>query len=294
VIRLAALEAEVARRTGPYFQAAQDSQMPTTSTSTAAYMPTLKSSAILGGPENLWLLRRGFFSDGTALPPGTYDPVDRIRMVQTFDSSAGRVVVDRNWRLPMYPSELAEFTHLHPEQELRVSVMAGLRRCYVADRGRVYPNLSGGQVDLTEIQPWITNTDQVLRVQAGYSNANTDLPFNAVMQAGHVLLASPTPAAPSGMWVTALRPVASWVNDTESTTGPINDSDELDVDLDYAASAGHIEAWHLFPSHLFAAAAGNLQATQEMAAREFTRQSLIWGPSPQRTYGFKEVVRLPL
>jgi hypothetical protein len=288
-ITLAQLEQEVARRTGPFFQAAQDTQTPTTSTTTAAYMPTLKTTALLGGPENLWLLRRGVRADGSAV---TYNDQDRTRMVLSFDSAAGRVIVDRNWYAPMQPGELADFTHLHPDQELRPAVLAGLRRCFTEDRGRVYPNLSGSQVDLTTVLPWIVSPDQLLRVQSGYAWTTGDMPFEAVSQAGHVILASG--AAPSGVWITVLRPAWSWVNGAESTTGPTRDTDVLAVDLDYAASAGHIESWHLWPSHMFAAAAGNLQATQEMAAREFTRQSLIWGPKVDRNVAFNEVVRLPL
>ena len=94
--------------------------------------------------------------------------------------------------------------------------------------------------------------------------------------------------------MTALRPHWSWVNGADSTTGPVSDDDVLSVDLDYAASAGHIEAWHLFPSRMFAAAAGNLQATQEMAAREFTRQSMIWAPPAPREIRFSEYVGLPI
>ena len=292
-ISLAQLEQEVARRTGPFFQAAQDSGTPTSSTTTAAIMPSLKTNAVLGGPENLWLLRRGLLLDGTpvVLP---LQEADRVRMVQAFDGSAGRVVVDRNWRDPMQPNELADFTHLHPMQELRVAVLAGLRRCFVPDRGRIYPNLEGGQTDLTAIQPWLTNPNQVLRLQAGYTNTAGDIPFDAVVQGGHVLLVG-NAVAPGGSWLTALRPAWTWVNGAESTTGPTDDDDTLEVDLDYAASAAHIESWHLFPSRMFAAAAGNLQATQEMAAREFTRQAMFWGPQPaQPTIAFQEVVRLPL
>jgi hypothetical protein len=291
VITLAQLDQEVARRTGPYFSAAQDSQVPTTSTSTAAYMPSLKSSAVLGGPENLWLLRRGVFHDGTALPPGTYDDVDRIRMVQTFDSSAGRVVVDRNWRLPMQPNEQAEFIHLHPDQELRVSVNAGLRRCFLPDTVPALLTSQYGDIDLTAQAPWITNPDQVVGARYGWTKPYAEAPFGTYMQQGHVILSGTSGAyAPANVWVVVLRPVWSWVNDADSISGPVLDSDLLSVDLDYAAAAGHIEAWHLFPSHMFAAAAGNLQANQEMAAREFTRQAMIWGPEPNRRIGFSEVV----
>jgi hypothetical protein len=283
----------VARRTGPFFQAAQDSSVPTSSTTVAAYMPTLKTSAVLGGPENLWLLRRGVHSDGS--PVTSYTPVDRTRMVQSFDAGSGRVQVDRNWYNPMSPDELADFTHLHPTQELRAAVLAGLRRCFFEDTFAAVLTSSYGNIDLTYQQPWITSPTQVSRAQYGYYKPEHDAPFEATMQAGHVMLGGTSGSyAPANLWVSALRPAWSWVNGADSTTGPTDDDDQLDVDLDYAASAGHIEAWHLFPSHMFAAAAGNLQATQEMAAREFSRQALLWGPAPVQHIGFNEVVRLAL
>jgi len=288
VITLATLEQEVARRTGPFFQAAQDSQVPTTSTVISAYMPTLKTSALLGGPENLWLLRRGVLADGTS---SAYNPQDRTRMVQSFDASAGRVVVDRNWYAPMAPSELADLSHLHPDQELRPSVLAGLRRCFMEDLVPAVLTSPYGDIDVTYQAPWVTNPTQITRVQYGWYKPYADAPFEATLQSGHVMLRGTSGSyAPANVWVTALRPAWSWVNGADSASGPTNDTDELDVDLDYAASAGHIEAWHLFPSHMFAAAAGNLQATQEMAAREFTRQSLIWGPAPARRVSFSGVV----
>jgi hypothetical protein len=295
MITLARLEQEVARRTGPFFQAAQDSSVPTTSTTISAYMPALRTSAVLGGPENLWLLRRGVLSDGTST---AYNSQDRTRMVQSFDASAGRVVIDRNWYSPMAPSELADFTHLHPEQELRQVVLAGLRRCFLSDVIQALITSPAGDIDLTYQAPWITSPNQVQRVQYGWYSPYADAPFEAVMQQGHVLLRGTSGnTAPANVWVTAMRPAWSWVNSADSLDGPTNDDDTLDVDLDYAASAGHIEAWHLFPSHLFAAAAGSLQATQEMAAREFTRQSTIWGPMAtqgQPDVAFSEVVTLPL
>jgi hypothetical protein len=291
VITLTQLDQEVARRTGPFFQAAQDSGVPTSSTTAAAYMPRLKSNALLGGTENLWLLRRGVLSDGSPVAVGQYDVADRVRMVQTFDSDSARVVVDANWRNPMAPSELADFTHLHPDQELRISVLAGLRRCFWAETLAAAVTSGYGDMDLTAQYPWITNPSQVLRVQYGWYRPWGEAPFGTLLQQGHVMLSGAWGAyAPCSVWVTALRPAWSRVNGADSSTGPTDDDDQLDVDLDYAASAGHIEAWHLFPSRMFAAAAGNLQATQEMAAREFTRQSMIWGPGPNRRVGFAEVV----
>ena len=292
MITLAQLDQEVARRTGPFFQAAQDSGTPTSSTTIAAYMPTLKSNAILGGPEDLWLVRRGVKSDGTALTPAQYDVSDRIRMVQTFDSEAGRVVIDRNWRNPMVPSELADFSHLHPDQELRRAVLAGLRRTFLADTLTTSPTTPYGDMDLTYQYPWITSGDQVLRVQYGYTKPWGEAPFDTYTMQGHVLLSGAWGSyVPTSVWVTALRPAWSWVNGAESSTGPTQDSDQLAVDLDYAASAGHIEAWHLFPSRMQAAAASKLQASQDEAAKEFTRQALLWCPSYRR-WGFSEVVGL--
>jgi len=297
MISVMRLEQEVARRTGPFFQAAQDAGVPTSSTTIAAYMPTLKTSALLGGPENLWLLRRGFTNESPPqpLPPEVHDQSDRVRMVLSFDPDAGRVVVDRNWRYPMQPNELADFTHLHPEQELRIAVRAGLRRCFLEDMFAAVLTSAYGDIDLTYQQPWLTNPNQVTRVQYGWYKPIADAPFEATMQSGHVMLRNTSGSyAPANVWVTWLRPAGTLLNGEDYDPDKVYyDDDELSVDLDYAASAAHIEAWHLFPSHMFAAAAGNLQATQEMAAREFTRQSLIWGPSAVQRIGFSEVVSLP-
>lgn len=289
---LQALEQEVARRSGPFFQAAQDSGVPTSSTTNSAIMPALRSNALLGGPENLWLTRRGVLMDGTPTPVPV-QAVDRERMVLTFDSSAGRVVVDRNWYNPMQPNELADFTHLHPSQELRPAVLAGLRRCFFEDRGRATTMTSTGEIDLTADLPWLVDPHAVLRVQGGWSWPRGDVPFEATTQAGHVLLSGIGPVQPGGLWVTISRPHWTWVNDLDTTTGPTHDADTLDVDLDYAAAAGHIEAWHLFPSRMFAAAAGNLQASQQMAAAEFTRQALIWAPQAPHSIGFSSTFALP-
>jgi hypothetical protein len=228
---------------------------------------------------------------GGAPTPQPIDPVDRTRMVQTFDSSAGRVVIDRNWHTSMYPNEMADFCHLHPEQELRPAVLAGLRRCYIEDTIPAVITSGYGDIDLTYQAHWITNPTQVTRAQYGWTKPWADVPFEATMQQGHVMLRGTSGSyAPANVWVTALRPAWSLVNDADSDVGPIADDDVLSVDLDYAAAAGHIEAWHLFPSHMFAAAAGNLQASQEMAAREFTRQAVMWGPEPTRRIAFSQVV----
>lgn len=291
-ITLRTLEQAVARRTGPFFQAAQDATTPTTSTTIAAYMPTLRSSALLGGPENLFVLRRGVRADGTNTP----NPIiadDRIRMVLSFDSDAGRVVVDRNWRDPMQPNEQADFVHLHPLAELHEAVMAGLRRCFQPDNVLAQPTAPFGGIDLTAQWPWLSEPWQVQRVRYGWTAPWGDAPFDTYTDAGHLILTGTSGYdLPTSVWVDCWRPAWSWVNGAESITGPVLDTDLLDVDLDYAAAAGHIEAWHNFPSRMLAAAAAGTQSTQQMAATEFSRQSAIFGPSSPRALGFQTVVRI--
>ena len=289
-ITLAELEVETARRLGPYTSAFTDRQVPNTANFSFASFPELRSSIDQDLVTNLWLLRRGVTVDGD---PVSMDVVDRLRTVDVYDPEQGKVFPDRPWGTIPLPGEVCEFHHLNPTQELRVAVLAGLRRCFFEDVFAAVLTSQYGDIDLTYQQSWITNPDQVIGVGYGLYQPWAPAPFRAYRQQGHIMLGNTSGSyAPSNLWVTALRPASTWVNDADST-GPTLDDDELAVDLDYAASAGHIEAWHLFPSRMQAAAAGNLQATQEMAAREFTRQSLIWGPAPVRRMGFSEVVSLP-
>lgn len=287
-ITLEQLQQEVARRAGPYFTAYQATGSPTSSTATSAVMPKLQTTSLLGGPENLWLLRRGHVYGGADI---TVAAADRQRLVQGYDSSAGRVTVDRNWSQPMAPGEIGEFHHLDPEQELQVAIMAGLQRCFIADSIQISPTSSYYMLDITSTKPWVTDVHQVLGAHYGWLYPYGNAPFRPYKQAGHVVLLGPFGSA---MWLTLRRPAWTWVNGAESTSGPVADSDSLEVDLNYAAAAAHIEAWHHFPSRMFYAAAGNLQATQVMAATEFTRQALIWAPEPETDIGFSEVVSLPL
>ena len=295
MITLAQLEAETARRVGPFVETFTDRQIPSTATSTFAFLPELRSTLDLDSVTNLWVLRRGLCWDPVTDEFDAIDDiplVDRQRLVSEYDPARGQVFVDRPWGDIPESGEWVEFHHLNPTYELRRAVQAGLRRCFIQDMVLLQPTSQYTQIDVTAQFPWVTTGDQIQRLQYGWTQPYGDAPFGATTSGGHVLLSgmSGVYAPPSSMWMTALRPAWSWVNGAESTTGPTGDWDELDIDLDYAASAAHIEAWHLYPSKLFAAAAGNLQATQEMAAREFTRQSLIHFPARQSEVGFKEVV----
>ena len=295
-LTLADIEREVARRVGPFYQLPMDRQLPSTAQFDRAYVPGLRSTVEQDLVTNLWLLRRGVDSDGNVVPVALED---RQRTVANYDPQQGLVEVDRPWSVQPAAGEVCEFHHLDPLQELRPAVLGGLRRCWFEDRfslgqGYVY------EVDLTAALPWLNNQRDVLSVQAGPFPSNglnggpSELPFETFVQGGNVCVrlngGSYGPYY-GGVLVTLRRSHCFFVNGIDAPDGPIYDDDVLEVDLDYAASAGHIEAWHTRPAKLQAAAVGGLQATQAMAALEFTRQSLIWGPRRQRGWGFKTLPR---
>ena len=297
MITLAELEQEVARRCGPFALTFTDRQVPSTAKSTFAYFPELRSTIDLDTVTNLWALRRGVCWDAASGAFDDYDDIpleDRQRLVAEYDPEQGQVFVDRPWAAAPEAGEVVEFHHLNPAYELRRAVRAGLRRCFFEDTLAALITSGYGDIDLTSQYPWLSSPNQVVRAQYGWTKPYGEAPFEATLMQGHVMLTGTSGHyAPANLWVTALRPAWSWVNSTDST-GPTSDWDTLNVDLDYAAAAGHIEAWHLFPHRMQAAATAGLQATQEMAAREFSRQSLIWGPAPSRRIGFQEVVGLPI
>jgi hypothetical protein len=286
-VTLAQIQQAVARRCGPYRQVFNDRQDPGTATFDSAFCPLLRSNIELDQVTNLHLLRRGEVMDGGLV---NVDITDRDRLVSNYTAAEGRVDVDRSWGNAPIPGEIFEFHHLAPDDELGEAVIAGLRRCYFEDSLYAQPNAQYGGIDLTALAPWIIEPWQVSRVQYGWLNPSTDAPFEATRQAGHVWLQGTSGYfSPIAVWVSYWRPAASWINGTDSTDGPTSDWDAFDVDLDYAAAAGHIEAWHLFPSRLAAAAAGGLQASQQMAAQEFTRQALIHGPQRSQSVGFSSL-----
>lgn len=289
-ISLAQLEVEVARRVGPYYTAFTDRQVPTTANFTYAQFPVLRSEIDLDSVTNLWLLRRGrCYGDPDEIVP--LDVVDRQRLVASYDPEMGRVYADRPWGTIPEPGEICEFHHLDPEQQLRPAVLAGLRRCFLPDTVQAQPTQQYGGIDLTIQFPWLTQPWQIARVRCGWLYPYSDAPWDTYTQLGHLILTG-TYAMPSpvGMWIEAWRPAWSWVNAAESITGPTADDDVLAVDLDYAASAGHIEAWHQFPARMQAAAASTLQATREQAAQEFSRLANVYGPQRSRTTGFQSLV----
>jgi hypothetical protein len=292
-VTLAELERQTARRVGPYYEAILDQQVPSTANFQTVFIPSLQSTVEQDLVTNLWLLRRGVDWQRNSV---TVDPADRQRLVAIYDAAQGEVTVERPYSVIPAAGEVVEFHHLNPDLELRVVVRNGLRRCFFEDRF----NLGTGYIyeaDLTAALPWLTDEHSIDRVQvapfpSGFYSSPWDLPFEVFGQGGHVCIRLNTGGMGpfyGGVLVTLYRPHFSWVNDADAPNGPTQDADTLDVDMDYAAAAAHIEAWHSFPARLQAAAAGGLQATQAMAALEFSRQSLIWFPQRPPIWGFSEV-----
>lgn len=277
---LADIERATARRVGPYYQMFLDRQLPTTSTLDTLLLPALRSTVEQDLVTNLWVLRRGIDYQGGLID---IDPTDRQRLVANYAAERGAVTVDRPYSVVPSAGEVVEFHHLDPEQELREVVRAGLRRCLFEDRY----NLGQGyfyEADLTAALPWLDDLNMVKRVQVGpypsngFGGGPCDVPYTVFGECGHIWVrVASYGGSPyyGGLLLTVHRPHFNWVNGADTTTGPTRDSDTLNLELDYAAAAAHIEAWHLLPAKLQAAAAGNLQATREQAAMEFSRQAYV-------------------
>jgi len=282
---LAQIEQELARRVGPFDFLIADPQSPTTATASYVMIPALQSSLNQDLYTNLWLLRRGVLGDGTATPAAipTYD---RLRSVYVIDASNGRLQPDRPWQISPYPNEQFEVHHLNPDTQLRVAIQAGLRRCFFEHRVQ----LAAGyyyEFDVTNALPYVTDQTQIRRAQVGpwpsgwpgWWRGPLDLPFATYGDSGHVWIRISGSVYWGPFWggilLTLHRNHFGWVNSTDTPNGPWNDSDQLSCDMDWAVSAAHIEAWMRYPARMQAAAAGGLQATQQMAATEFQRQGAL-------------------
>lgn len=286
---LAELEQEVSRRLGPFQIQTTDPTVPTTSTVGYAVVPALQSLLGLNTVDNLFLLRR----DAVATD-------DRQRMVMDLDPTSGRVQVDRTWQNPPTPGEQLEFHHLDPAQELRPAVLAGLRRCLLQERVLLGPGYIY-EADLTIVIPWVTNASQVQRVQTGpypsswpgWWGGPLDVPFETFMECGHVWIRISGGIAwgpfYGGLLLTLIRPGDSIGATGDGSCGdaPVDDDDLIAIPIDYAAAAGHIEAWHRFPARLQSASASGWQATQKQAADEFTRQASMSEPQNHDRYAHR-------
>lgn len=275
---LADIEQEVAARVGPYLRvtASGGSLLGVT-------VPALRSNAELGGWEGMYLLRRGYLESGA--PAAGHQADDRERTVRVYSAINGLLEVDRPWVSAPVEGEVIELHHLSPAYELRPAVQRGLWRCYLVERLTVTLTGSTVERDVTAVAPWLTETSQIYDVAWDYQSG-VALPtpvwwWRTFRRDGHVWLQLPS-VATSKLLITARRPVATRVNGGDSTTGPTDDQDELDVDLDYAAAAGHVEAWRRCRQRLQLAAQTGMFASQQEAVAEFSRQALAHFRPPAR------------
>jgi len=256
---LAEVEVEIARRCGPF-----EAHVAASGTTTTAVVTALTSSIDAGDAVDLWLLRR------------SADVGDRQRRVAAYAPMTGTLTVDRAYATAVAAGEALELLVLDPTQQLRVAALAGLRRCYFVDRVDVTPTGGALEHDLSAALVWVTDVGQVRDVayrtgavgvlRPGSLGWHRTFSTSAGVQTA-------VAARTSGVLVVeALRPHASWVNGADSTTGPTLDTDVLAVDLDYAAAAGHIEAWRRCVATLAPVAREGMAITRQAAKDEFEAQ----------------------
>lgn len=265
-VTLAEIEREVAARTGPYFRY-------TASGGDVSHVTVPdEQSTIDVGSSILWVLRRGLMEDGSAVVG--YNANDRQRRLKSIDRATGELAVDRSYSTDPVDGEVVELVYLNPAHELRPAVLRGLKRCYFEHRVAVTLTGAAAERTLTDDLPWLTQRWQVLGLASAPPNG-LELPMglwwdNLVESAGTLIAQGWPDPFPYNLQVRAYRPADTWVNDDDSTTGPTADADTLAVDLEYAARAGHIEAWRTSRARLVQPAAAGLAVSQKEAADAFT------------------------
>ena len=290
MVTLADIEREVAARVGPYRR-----ETASGGTATTAVVAALQSTIDLGDVADLYLLRRSASAG------------DRQRIVKDYTPATGTLTVDRTWSSAPAAGEVVELHHLDPAGELRPAVQAGLRRCFFVDRASVTLTEVATERDLTALLPWITDPTQVYEVMRQYVGAYYPPVvvhwWKAFTRGGHVWLRLWPDPYPNALYVDARRSAASWVKPvgedeySDSTTGPTDDDDEVEVSLDYAAAAGHIEAWRRCGPRLQPVAQTGLYPAQSVAAAVLTEMAAKqFHPPVRRTqmpepFGMYEVQR---
>ncbi len=271
-ITLMALEKRVAQACGSYKRIVAG----TANTSTSIYSKNIKSTLNLGSFESEYVLRRGIYASGALVANFVED--DRIRGVATYTAATGILNVDREYALQAQENEAIELHYLHPEEELRTSVVEGLERCFFWDTITLSLTAPIGEIDLTGAAPWILDAKQVKRVQS--SLLGSRLPPNRIQwtepyRRGSKIFLRSLGLYTGSIQVTALRPYKSLVNGEMSYVGPNDDYDILHVDPAYATWAGVLKVWEKFPERLAPVAAQGMRLTRKEAADEFTKRSSI-------------------
>jgi len=268
-VTLADIEQSLALRVGPYREV-----MAAAGASLSNVIVTeLKTRQDRDEWSDLYLLRRGIMSDGSAVQG--FDSTDRVRVCSNFDEAVGGVQADRDWTIAPATGEMLEFHHLHPEYELRKSVLAGLKRCFWLDLVTVTLTGAAAERDLTASLPWLSDPEWIYEAEWNYTALSPlTIPnrvpwFKAVRSGQTVLLRASGDPYPNTLKLRVLRPASSYVNGQTSTVGPNDDHDILPVTLEYAVAAGHVEAWRNFPSRMLAAAEEGFQVGRKEAVATF-------------------------
>jgi hypothetical protein len=268
----------------------------------------LRSSAELGGWENLYALRRGVYApDANPNPPNGGDPVagfdvrDRVRMVKTYLGDSGTLELDRDYLVNAVPGERLELHVLHPDWELRPAVLAGLERVFLFDRIGLVDNGNGTDpLDLTIAYPWLVDRSQVWGVEwippAAWQTSGLwggrgqpVAGWDALQEGPNVVLDLPGswPGAGNGtngtgnglvnLAVLVRRPGFSLVNGAEWVPGHVwADDDLLNVPLRYAAWAALVGAWEVARPRLVPMTQTGMWPTQQEAAAQLTRETNRW------------------
>lgn len=274
-LTLQEIEQAVARTIGPWarFKAAAGS------TINWLAATRLKSAAPLGSYEDQFLLRRGHAYDTDAWIP-VYDPLDRTRLVLSYDASLGHVANDAAWtNAPDSTNgEAVEILYLEPDQELRPAVLDGLARCFFWDTLTIQATGGGtNKLNVSAAAPWITSTRQIKTV--GYTTtaalfAPTPLTWFRPFQQGKDIWVWTDGMIAGNYSMDVLRPVNTLVNNETSAVGPNDDLDVLYVYKDYAVWAGVLALWQTVPERIMPLTHEGLRPDQKAAAAQFTKHSL--------------------
>lgn len=290
-----AVERAVAARVGPFYRYGAAAG----ATATTVVVDALRSSIDRGDLVDMYLLRRALTTAGATVSPST--ATDRQRRIKSYTPATGTLEVDLAWATAPVAGEEVELVAVDPDQELRPAVQRGLWRCFFEDRVATTPGAYAAERDLTAIWSWLTDDTQVIEFstkdQAVVEIAPSPLMHARPFQAGGHLQGSLAPDPwPYTVYVTAYRPVASYVNALDSTVGPVADADVLVGDqrfLDYLAAAGHAELWRRAPTTLQPLVNGHSGVlTREEAAAEFSRLAAGYVNEGVGTVAFREPWRV--
>lgn len=269
-VRLMDIEERLARRVGPYFKyKAED-----TSGANSVVVKRLKTTVDVGQFDDLFILRRGIYWDDSQVLDFGED--DRVRTIASYDAVSGSLIPDRPYILAPQPQERIELHYLDPEQELRVAALEGIERCYFWDNVLVASTGALREIDLSSSLPWLDDRSSIVGVDYAIPSSiipSSRVAWNREVSRKGVIKLQTDWVGPGSLYLDVLRSHKTLVNGEDSLIGPNDDFDILYVDLEYAARAGHVQAWVDFPDRMTPAAAQGLRLTATQAAAAFTVRS---------------------